>query len=187
MNKTYEDSSESSEDNISDNYDSDEEDFPSEQADDQNIQNHQYNLEHGDDQKAVNQATQNLQSNLESPTIQLGKILKSGVKIQYQLPEENETKEAKALGHAGRATGINKYWVNIQKPDDSMCSINLEQLKQWKEIEDNETVFLLDSNDQIEVSQAKAQELQKWSEHNVYTEVDNKGEDYIPTRWVITE
>ena len=68
-----------------------------------------------------------------------------------------------------------------------MCSINLEQLKQWKEIEDNGTVFLLDSNDQIEVSQAKAQELQKWSEHNVYTEVDNKGEDYISTRWVITE
>ena len=68
-----------------------------------------------------------------------------------------------------------------------MCSINLEQLKQWKEIEDNGTVFLLDSNDQIEVSQAKAQELQKWSEHNVYTEVDNKGEDYISTRWVISE
>ena len=90
------------------------------------------------------------------------------------------------LGHAGHATGINKYRVNIQKSDD-MCSINLEQLKQWKEIEDNGTVFLLDSNDQIEVSQAKAQELQKWSEHNVYTEVDNKGEDYISTRWVITE
>ena len=45
LNKTYEDSSDSSNDNISDNCDSNE-DFPSEQADDQNIQNHQLNLEH---------------------------------------------------------------------------------------------------------------------------------------------
>ena len=68
-----------------------------------------------------------------------------------------------------------------------MCSINLEQLKQWKEIEDNERVFLLASNDQIDVSQAKAKELQKWSEHNVYTELDNEGQDHVTTRWVITE
>ena len=80
------------------------------------------------------------------------------------------------LGRVDHATGINKYWVNIQKHDDSMCSINLEQLKQWKEIEDNE-----------ELSQVKAKELQKWNEHNVYTEVDNEGQDYITTRWVITE
>ena len=66
-----------------------------------------------------------------------------------------KTKEAKVLGHAGHATGINKYWVNILKPHESMCSINLEQLKMWKEIEDNETVFLLDTNDQDD-SQAKA-------------------------------
>ena len=46
LNKTYEDSSDSSNDNISDNCDSNEEDFPSEQADDQNIQNHRLNLEH---------------------------------------------------------------------------------------------------------------------------------------------
>ena len=90
------------------------------------------------------------------------------------------------LGPAGRPTGINKYWVNIQRPDDSMCSINLQQSKQWKETEHNETVFLLDNNDQ-KVSQAKAKELRKWSEHNVYAEVDNEGQDYITTQWVITE
>ena len=129
MNKTCKDSSDSSEDNISDNYDSDAEDFSSEQADDQNIQNHQLNLEHADDQQAVDQVTQNPQSNLQNPTIQHRKIPKSGVTIQYQLPGENEIKEEKVLGRAGHATGINKYWVNIQKPDDSLCSIILEQLK----------------------------------------------------------
>lgn len=49
-----------------------------------------------------------------------------------------------------------------------MSSINLEQLEQWKENEDKETMFLLDSNDQMNVSQAKAKQLQKWSEHNIY-------------------
>ena len=98
------------------------------------------NLEHADDQQAVDQATQNPKSNLQNPTFQHSKTPKSGVTIQYQLPDENEIKEAKELGHAGRATGNNKYWVNIQKPDDCVCSINLEQLKQWEEIKNNETV-----------------------------------------------
>ena len=133
-----------------------EEDFPSEEADDQNIQNPQMNFEYGDDQQTVDQASQNPQSNLQNPNIQHSKIPKSGVKIQYQLLDENELKEARVLRHAGRATGIGKHWINVQKPDGSICSINLEQLKQWKEIEDNETVFLLDSNDQIEVSQVNA-------------------------------
>ena len=141
-----EDSSDSSESNISDNYDSNEEDFSSEQADDQNIQNHQLNLGHADDQQAFDQATQNPQSTLQNPTIQHVTFQN----LKYQLPDENEIKEAKVLGRVDHATGINKYWVNIQKHDDSMCSVNLEQLKQWKEIEDNE-----------ELSQAKAKELQK--------------------------
>ena len=74
LNKAYEDSSDSSEDNIGDNYDSNEKDFPSEQADDQNIQNDQLNLKHADDQQAVDQPTQNPQSNLENPTIQHSKF-----------------------------------------------------------------------------------------------------------------
>ena len=109
MNKTYEDSSDSKEDKISDNNDSVEEYFPSEQADDQNIQNHQLNLEHADNQQAVDQATQNPQSNLQNPTIQHGKIPKSGVKIQYQLPDENGKNEAKLLGHAGRAKALTNF------------------------------------------------------------------------------
>ena len=124
-----------------------EEDFPSEKADDQNIQNPQLNFEYGDDQQTVDQASQNPQSNLQNPNIQHSKIAKSGVKIQYQLLDEIELKEARVLGCAGRVTGIDKHWINVQKPDDSICSINLEQLKQWKEVKDNETVFLLDSND----------------------------------------
>ena len=67
------------------------------------------NLEHADDQQVVDQATQNPKSNLQNPTIQHSKIPKSGVMIQYQLPDENEIKEAKELGHAGHATGNNKY------------------------------------------------------------------------------
>ena len=66
------------------------------------------NLEPADDQQAVDQATQNPRSNLQNPTIQHGKIPKSGVKIQYQLPDENEIKEANVLGRAAYATGIKK-------------------------------------------------------------------------------
>ena len=85
LNKSYRDSSDSSDDSISDNYDSDEEDVSTEQAEDQNIQNPKLQLEHADNQKAVDQATQNPQ------TIQ--KIPKYGVKIEYQLPDENEIKK----------------------------------------------------------------------------------------------
>ena len=177
MNKRCDNNRDSNEDSISDNFDNSEEDFSSEQTEYQNIQNPQMNLELADDQQAVDQATQNSQSNLQNPTIHHGKIPKSGVKIQYQLPDENEINKTKELERAGCATGINKYWVIIQKPDDSICSINLGQLKQWKEIEDNETVFLLNSNYQMEVSQAKSKELRKWSEYNVYTDIDNEGQD----------
>ena len=85
LNKSYRDSSDSSDDSISDNYDSDEEDVSTEQAEDQNIQNPKLQLEHADNQKAVDQATQNPQ------TIQ--KIPKYGVKTEYQLPDENEIKK----------------------------------------------------------------------------------------------
>ena len=46
FNKTYEDSSDSSDNNVSDNYDSDENDFPSEQVDNQNIE-HQHDYTNG--------------------------------------------------------------------------------------------------------------------------------------------
>ena len=50
-----------------------------------------------------------------------------------------------------------------------------------------EEIYFGRATDGTRFDEAKKQELQKWKDMDVYTEVDNDGQNYITTRWVCTE
>ena len=37
------------------------------------------------------------------------------------------------------------------------------------------------------MTEAKLDELENWKKNNIYTEVDNKGQEIISVRWVLSE
>ena len=145
------------------------------------------NEDNGDDitEKSSDVAAESSQEN--NPTIMSGTVPKKGTKIAYQLPESDEFLEATVLGRAGRANGKHKYWINVQKEDESLGSLNLEELIEWKELQHSEDILLTNVEDQIDVKVAKARELENWCSHGVYIEVPNQGQRCISTRWVVTE
>ena len=53
--------------------------------------------------------------------------------------------------------------------------MNFETLEHWKELPPEE-VLLCGISDQVDVKEAKLQELQSWFDHSVYVEVPNHGQ-----------
>ena len=73
----------------------------------------------------------------ENPTINQGKVPVKGNKVLYQLPEAEDWLAATVIGRAGKATGKNKWWINVQdSKDKAIRSVNLEELKAWKYVEE---------------------------------------------------
>ena len=77
--------------------------------------------------------------------------------------------EAKVLGKAGKATGKNKYWINIEQADGQLRSLNLEYVENLEISED--VVLLGQSYEDVEVKQAMALEMDNWKHHDVFEEV----------------
>ena len=119
-----------------------------------------------------------------NPTALEVKIPKKGTKISYKVPGGEEEIQAAVLGRAGKTTGKNKYWYNVQNDDQSLESLNFERITEWNEIP-TESILLTQVSDQIDVKAAKIKELDNWKIHDVYSEVKNNGQRAIPTRWVI--
>ena len=63
--------------------------------------------------------------------------------------------------------------------------MNFEALEHWKKLP-TEEVLLSGVFDQVDVKEAKLQELQSWFE-SVYVEVSNYDQKHISKRWVLTE
>ena len=107
----------------------------------------------------------------KSPTRLSGIVPKTGSRIVYQLPGELAFREAIVPGRGGTAIRKIKHWYNFQK-DDTLGSLNMEEVTEWKNSEDAPEEALMISYDNcIEVKQAKAVELDNWKHHNLYEEV----------------
>ena len=65
----------------------------------------------------------------ENPIVNDGKVLQKGARVAYKLFDDHQGQEATIIGHAGHATGQNKFWFNIQKEDKSLESLNFEALE----------------------------------------------------------
>ena len=105
----------------------------------------------------------------EKNLIMIGKKVPS-VKsnIVYKVKRNDPWKDAIIIRRAGKATGKNKYWMNIKDSEDgTFKSINFEGTDQWR-LKD-EVILLADNNHNT--IKAKHLELQNWRYHKVYTEV----------------
>ena len=83
------------------------------------------------------------------------------VRVASKLFDDDREQEATINGRAGRATGRNKFWFNIQNEDKPLESLNFEALEHWKELP-TEEVLLYGVSDQVDVKEAKLREFQSW-------------------------
>ena len=113
-------------------------------------------------------------------------IPKAGSRISYQINEEDDRRQAKVLGRAGKATGKHRLWINIQDEDESIKSLNCEELEDWKYVTEDVLLSMNETNN-LDVINAKFKELKNWNDHSVYEEVDDHGQKAISCRWVLTE
>ena len=107
--------------------------------------------------------------------------------MEYKLPNSSTWHSALVLGRAGKATGKNKYCINIKNlSDNTLHSLNLIELTSWKNM-DGEILLNSATSDVVEVLSAKKKELDNWKRYNVYTEAPDIGQLCVSVRWVITE
>ena len=110
-------------------------------------------------------------------------------KIQYKLQNTDDWTTATVLSRAGKATGLNKHWYNVQhEVDEEQKSVDLSKV-QWKRLDENDkesSVNITGSSVLHDEQIAKQTELQKLNNFDTYEEVENSGQHVLSTRWVIT-
>ena len=135
-------------------------------------------------------------------------------RIKYRLPESEEWTHAKIISKGGKSTGKNKYYVNVMHDKDQQkFGVHLDKVE-YTVLKDDESreddggskeddnsssekadhgeetnvVFVpINSHGKPEVIKAKEQELQNWSNFDVYKEIQDNGQKALSTRWVVTE
>ena len=106
-------------------------------------------------------------------------------RIQFVDPDTNELGDCMVISRAGKATGINQYWLNVKNLQNGiMKSVDFEQITEWTKIQE-EVLFSADNSP--EVLKAQQDELDKWHEYKVNDEVEDLGQEAISTQWVLTE
>ena len=118
--------------------------------------------------------------------------------IDYIPFNDDNWRKATILDRAGKATGGNKYWLNIQHSgDEKPFSIDWQNgVKEWKSHDMSEhvsddlenDVFIVDSRHcEKKVKEAKEFELDQWKKFSVYGRVQDNGQPRISVRWVCNE
>lgn len=100
----------------------------------------------------------------------------------YHSPVESQIAFRKSivLDGAGKATAKSKYWYNVQK-DDTLGSLNLEEVVEWKRSSCNKLWWLHWSKT------SKSSRTWQLEHHKVYEEVHNEGQRFVTTTWVVTK
>ena len=110
----------------------------------------------------------------------------NGERQLYKIkPTDEWRKREKREKRVGKSKGKNKFWLNVKNKDGSLESLNFEELSEWRP--SDEEVLINTSHESEEITGAKLDELQSWKRNNVYCEVDDKGQQCISVRWVITK
>lgn len=117
--------------------------------------------------------------------IKIGKIIK--------FQRDETLTAAKVLSRAGKATGKNRNWFNVEllNPEaekGSKISVDLSQVGELEVMSQadesqEETVHIIQ---ECVYDHAKADELANWKRNGVYTETVDEGQRAISTRWVCT-
>ena len=139
----------------------------------------------------------NMSNNEPTPSVMPSKLSANDV-IEITKPD-HEAMKVKLLSRSGKVgkSGINKWsqsW-NVITPSGLITSIDLKRdVTSWtyicqdittpeQELISNEIYQAEIAND---ISEAKGAELDSWIKQEVYDEVEDKGQNCISVRWVIT-
>ena len=99
-----------------------------------------------------------------NPTIRDGTMPLKGSKISYKRPECDTWESATVIGRSGTARGKNKWWSNIRGDNETLSSLNMEELDAWKYVDEE---VLLTNADTSDVMMAKMKELHNLKQHKV--------------------
>ena len=119
-----------------------------------------------------------------------------GQVIEYNHVDTGTKISAKVLSKAGKATGRNKNWYNIQclEPEEyegermsvDLTKVNglvLSNTEPATNANSDETVLI---TNEVSFENAKKEELESWKKNHVYTEIEDSGQKCISTRWICT-
>ena len=112
-----------------------------------------------------------------------------GTEIRYKPTEEDTWHDAKVISYGGKTKGANKHCINLHDTTEgtNKCVDFKKKVTAWELKETAEHIMYGSKIDHPKVTEAKQQELAKWVENNVYTEVENQNQKCVTTRWVYTE
>ena len=123
------------------------------------------------------------QKDVTDPNALTAPPINSRIKFRSE-DTDNEWKEALVISKCGKSTGGLTRWRNVKYiPDEREGSVNFEKVE-WEYKEES---ALLSHNYNKEVIAAKQKEINNLIENNAFTEVKDEGQEYIDSRWVITE
>ena len=122
--------------------------------------------------------------------------IEPGQIITYNHMDTRTKISAKVMSKAGKATGRNKNWYNIQclKPEEyegermsvdltKVSGLALSTTEPTPTTNSDETLMIMD---EVSFENAKKEELESWKKNHVYTEIEDNGQRCVSTRWVCT-
>ena len=109
-----------------------------------------------------------------------------GQRIRGMNAETGEHISGRIVSRGGKAKGKYKHWFNFQNDSDgSLECIDFSEVTDLEVVPDEVEMFVFYSTE--EVVKAKELEVLNWQENDVYEEVEDRGQEFISVRWVITE
>ncbi|CAG2196706.1 unnamed protein product [Mytilus edulis] len=120
--------------------------------------------------------------------------MKIGQTVKYRNAESGEQCVAKVTGRAGKVTGSNKNWFNLQYLEPNTLkgaeiSVDLSKLEELENVapevelprSDDDSVMIFED---VSFREAKQKELNSWKNNSVYEECTDTGQKCISTRWI---
>ena len=105
-----------------------------------------------------------------SPTSFSGDTLPLNEKrVRYKLSGNDDWTMADVIGRGGKATGVNKNYINLQSGDDKY-GIDWKKVEEWCPVQDEEAL-IAESSDH---HSAKMSEIGRWVENKVFEAVEDK-------------
>ena len=106
--------------------------------------------------------------------------LRKGDKISFSL--NDETVSGTVTGRGGKAGGKYSNWYNFEA-NNQRFAVDLDNVSNLQVSKSEDIVYLTKNP----FDEAKKSELDNWKRLEVYTEIQDYGQDFITCRWVLTE
>ena len=122
------------------------------------------------------------------------KHIKVGDIIEYKCPATGALESAVVTSRAGKASGGNRFWWNIQTSSGDVKSVDTSRMVDLKRADEESQV--MDTlvvtvprylYNEPECVAAKEKELENWKLFEVYREVKDTGQTLLGTNWILVK